>query len=397
MLVSPTKLILLLGALAALGPMSIDMYLPAFPAIQSSLKTTPAMLSATMATFFVGLCLGQLFYGPLSDRVGRRLPLLVGVSIYLLASLGCLLAPSIEVLLLMRFLQAFGACSGMVVGRALIRDLFEPAEVSRVLSLVMLTMGVAPIVAPILGQVLADITGWRGLFGFMAGFAVLVALAIVRLLPADSSSSVAPQRSSLLRRFGSVLMDRRFLAFALSGTLIQGGLYAYLSGSSALFMGQLGLSPKAYSLLFGLNAAGLIFAAQVNVRLLRRHSSQRVLEGALWVACLAAVIMAVMGLGHLGGLLVTLPIFVFISSLGFVFPNSTAGALAGQGHQAGTASAMVGFLQYGGGALAAAAVGVLQSVTQAPLQVTIGLCGVLSLLTYYLLVGSASRTRWANP
>ncbi len=392
MSVPTSQLILLLGALAALAPMSIDMYLPAFPAIEKSLHTTPAMLSGTLASFFAGLCSGQLLYGPLSDRIGRKLPLLLGVAIYVLASLACWWAPSIEVLLVMRFFQAFGACAGIVVGRALVRDLFDPAEVPRVFSLVMLTMGVAPIIAPIVGQVLADWTGWRGLFGFMASFAVWVGLAVGRLLPSDFANRTRVLEPPLWCKFASVLADRRFLAFTLSGTFIQGGLYAYLSGSSTLFIGQLGFSPKAYSLLFGLNAAGLIFSSQWNVRLLRQYSSQRVLEGALWVACLSAIVLASLGLSGKGGLLVTVPLFVFISSLGFVFPNSTAGALAGQGHQAGTASALIGFLQYGGGAVASAAVGALQSVTSAPVQITIGMCGVLSIVTYYRLVGSALRS-----
>lgn len=386
--VSKGRLILLMGALAALGPLSIDMYLPSFLDVEKDLLTDAGTVSATVATFFAGLCAGQMFYGPMSDRVGRKKPLLLGVGIYLLASIGCMLAPNIEALLVLRFFQAVGACAGMVIARAMIRDLFEPTEAAKVFSMVMLTMGVAPILAPILGQLVADVTGWRGIFASMVAFSVVVFQAVNRLLPADSPPLAKSASVSLLQRFSSVLSDRNFVAFALSGTLIQGGLYAYITGSPSLFIHDLGLSSKAFSLLFGLNASGLILASQLNSWLLDRYSYQRVLARSLQVAASAAVVLAVMGLTGGGGLLVVAPLFVFISSLGLVFPNSTAGALAQQGHQAGTASAVLGVIQYGGAALASGAVGLLHHYTNAPLQVTIGSCGVLSLLAFFWLVGS---------
>ena len=385
------SLILLLGALAALGPLSIDMYLPSFPDVERDLHTNSSMVGATLATFFAGLCLGQIIYGPLSDKIGRKRPLMLGVGIYMLASVGCLFATSIEALMLLRFLQALGACAGMVVGRAMIRDLFDPTETARVFSLVILTMGVAPILAPILGQFIADFAGWRGIFGFMVGFSCLVWSAVSRLLPNDRSGPSAQSTEPLWKRFAGVLQDRNFVAFALSGTLIQGGLYAYITGSPTLFMDQLHLSSKAFSVLFGINASGLIMASQLNTWLLRRHSYQSVLQRSLQVAAGAALVMALMGLGEVGGRLIAVPLFVFISSLGLVFPNSTAGALAEQGHQAGTASAVLGVIQYGGAAIASATVGLLQHVTHAPLQLTIGACGILSVLVFRWLVTSADN------
>lgn len=382
------RLILLMGALAALGPLSIDMYLPSFNAVEKDLVTNPAMVGATVATFFAGLCAGQMVYGPMSDRVGRKKPLLLGVGIYLLASIGCMLSMSIEALLVLRFFQAVGACAGMVIARAMIRDLFEPTEAAKVFSMVMLTMGVAPILAPILGQFVADVAGWRGIFAFMVVFSLAVFQAVNRLLPADNPPAVTGAPVSFFKRFSSVFSDRNFVAFAVSGTLIQGGLYAYITGSPNLFINELGLSSKAFSLLFGLNASGLILASQLNTWLLDRYSYQRVLAHALQVAAAAALVLAVMGLTGSGGLLVMAPLFVFISSLGLVFPNSTAGALAQQGHQAGTASAVLGVIQYGGAALASAAVGMLHKFTNAPLQLTIGMCGVLSLLAFFWLLGS---------
>jgi DHA1 family bicyclomycin/chloramphenicol resistance-like MFS transporter len=377
-------LILLMGALSALGPLSVDMYLPAFPELQRDLGASSQMVSATLASFFAGLCLGQMIYGPMSDRVGRKRPLVLGISIYVTASLGCLLASSIELLVVLRFLQALGACAGMVVARAMIRDLFDPTEGAKVLSAVILAMGVAPIVAPLMGQLLSDVTGWRGIFGFMVFFSLTVLLTMSRLLPADGPVQVAPT-SPLMSRMGGVLRDRNFLVYAISGTLIQAGLYAYITGAPALFIDHLGFSSKTFSMLFGLNASGLIMASQLNTWLLNRYSYRQVMERALQVAAAAAVVIALMGVTGTAGRAVLLPLFIFITTLGMVFPNSTAGALAEQGHQAGLASSTLGVIQYAGAAIASAGVGLLGHFTEVPLQLTIGLCGVLSLSVFWLL------------
>ena len=316
----------------------------------------------------------------LRSRVGRKNPLLFGVAVYLFASLGCTMVNDIYLLLVLRFFQALGACSGMVVGRAMIRDLFPPHETSKVFSLVMLTMGVSPILAPLLGQVIADLAGWRGNFAFMTLFAVSVWVAVLLRVPASAGSSGASgSEDGLAARFVSVFRDRNFVVYALSGTLIQGGLYAYVSGSAELFMGHLGLTPKAYSLLFGVNAAGLIFASQANARLLDRYDYPFLLSKAIQVGAVAALAMAVTASLPVG-LWVILPLFVFMACQGLIFPNSAAGALAEQGHQAGTASAVLGCMQYGGAALASGLVSVLHHWTEAPMLTAIGLCGVMGWL-----------------
>lgn len=381
--INKSSLVLLIGALAALGPLSIDMYLPSFPVVVKELHTTAGLVSGTLATFFIGLCLGQMIYGPLSDRVGRKKPLLLGLAIYVAASLGCFFVTSIESLLLLRFFQALGSCAGMVVGRAMIRDLFEPEETAKVFSLVMLTMGAAPILAPLMGQFIADGFGWRGIFGFMATFAAVVWLYVLRLIPADpKAEGEQGGRPSVWRGFRSVLEDKNFVGFALSGTLVQAGLFAYITGSPTLFIEGFGMSPKMFSILFGFNAFGLILASQLNNWLLARYPYDQVLQKALEVAALSGGVLAVFGMTKFGGLFVIVPLFFFLASLGLVFPNSTAGALAGQGHQAGTASAVLGVIQYGGAALASAVVGMLHHVTQAPLELTVGFCGISALVAY---------------
>lgn len=366
-----------------MGPLSVDMYLPSFPEIEIDLNTSTSLVGATLSSFFIGLCCGQLIYGPLSDRVGRKGPLLVGLAIYLFASLGCFLAPSIESLLVMRFFQALGSCSGMVVGRAMIRDLFDPHETAKVFSLVMLGMGIAPILAPLGGQLIAEHLGWRAIFLFMVLFAGTVWIGVARTIP-DIRAPESTGRVRLGRTLLDLLKHREFMGFALSGTMIQAGLFAYITGSPTLFISGYGFSPRGYSLLFGLNAIGLIGASQLNNILLNRYSFETILRWVLGIAATMSVVIAAMGLSGWGGVMVTIPLFVFMSSLGLVFPNSTAGALADQQSRAGTASALLGIFQYGGAAVASGVVGILQLYTPAAMELTIGICGVLSITIFHI-------------
>lgn len=383
---SKFHLILTLGALAALGPLSIDMYLPAFPAIAEDLHTSSGPLGATLATFFVGLCVGQLIYGPISDKVGRRSPLLFGLTLYTIASIGCSLVTNVETLLVLRFLQALGSCSGMVVGRALIRDLFEPTETARVFSMIMLTMGIAPVLAPMVGQWLTASFGWQSIFHTTAAFAGLVGIAVFRLIPDLRPEKVAPWKLSI---FTELLTHRSFLGFALSGTFIQAGLFAYITGSPALFIERLGFTPAQFSMLFGVNALGLIAASQLNNWLLNRSSYKNVLKQVLKVSFGAAGLLLLTALLRVQEpFLVVAPLFVFVASLGLVSPNSTAGALAEQGHRAGSASAVLGTIQYGGAAVASGMVGWLHGHTPAALEWTIACCAILSCLVFGLILSS---------
>ncbi len=387
---SKLQLILTLGALAALGPLSVDMYLPAFPAIARDLNTTSGPLGATLATFFVGLCLGQLIYGPLSDKVGRRSPLLFGLALYTAASIACSFATNVETLLVLRFLQALGSCAGMVVGRALIRDLFEPEETARVFSLIMLTMGIAPILAPMAGQWMASGFGWQSIFISTAVFAALASIAVFRWVPDLKPTSSVRWSVSV---FKELLKNRSFLGFALSGTFIQAGLFAYITGSPALFIERLGFTPTQFSWLFGANALGLIAASQLNNWLLSRSTYQNVLRQVLKVSLAAACVLLLTALvGVEEPLYVMAPLFVFVASLGLVFPNSTAGALSEQGQRAGSASAILGTIQYGGAALASGLVGWLHNYTPAALEWTIAACALCSCLVFGLVLTRQEHT-----
>ena len=367
-----------IAALASLGPLSIDTYLPAFPLVQQDLGASSGAVAATLATFFTGLCLGQFIYGPISDRVGRRTPLLVGLGVYVAASIGCALAPNIESLLVLRFIQALGSCAGMVVGRALIRDLFTPQETARVFSLVMLCMGLAPVLAPLIGQVISASVGWRAIFALCAVFAAVVMKAASSVVPATQGSS-SSRGGRFWRTLWELLNHRGFLGYALTGALIQAGLFAYITGSPNFFMEHLGFSSRQYTLFFAMNATGLIGASQLNNWLLRTRSYADVLHLVIPISTGAAVLLASRMEIGLPTWLSILCLFVFVASLGLVFPNSTAGALAEQSERAGSASALLGLIQYGGAAVASAVVGRLHSLTTHSMELVILACALSSI------------------
>lgn len=380
--------LLILGAVVAIGPMSIDMYLPAFPALQTHYAASEAATQLTLAAYFVGMALGQLAYGPVSDRFGRRLPLLVGLAIYTAASLGCALAPSIEALAGLRFLQALGGSAGMVLTRAMVRDRYAPQDMARVLSALMLVIGAAPILAPTAGSLILLVSGWQALFVILTVYGALCWFAVSFAIT-ETHHGVRQTLAwkSMLLGYARLLSHRRFMGYALSGGIAQGGMFAYISASSFVFIEYYGLTPTAYGWLFGANAFGLILGSQLNARLLQRLPAQRVLRAALgtyFVASLVLLLTVATGFGGLWGLLP--PLFVCISSLGFTFPNSTAGAMAPFGDRAGMASALLGSLQFTIAGLTGALVGQLHDGSALPMAGIIALCGLCSNLVLRKLV-----------
>jgi DHA1 family bicyclomycin/chloramphenicol resistance-like MFS transporter len=385
----PPYLPLVLGALTAFGPMSIDMYLPSFPALARDLGTDVSSVELTLSAFLVGLAVGQAFYGPLSDRVGRKPPLYAGIALYVIASAGCALTRSIDGLIVLRVVQSLGACAGMVLARAVVRDLYEERESARVFSLLMLIMGAAPILAPLAGAQVLVRFGWSAIFWLLAAFGLACLAAVARWLP-ETHPRERRSRAGIgaaLRVYGRLLVDRRFLGFALAGGLALGGLFAYLTGSPFVFMGIHGVAPEHYGWLFGMNALGLIGASQVNLRLLARFPSRRILGHALAVNAAAGLVVLVVGAtgaGGLPGLLV--PLFVSIASLGFIQPNAIAGALAPHPTVAGSAAALLGTLQFLIGAVVGALVGALHAGTALPMAGVIAVCGASGWLVYRISV-----------
>jgi drug resistance transporter, Bcr/CflA subfamily len=381
------KLTFMLGSLTALGPLSIDMYLPSFQAIARDLTASPAQVQLTLAVFFVALGIGQAFYGPLSDRFGRRRPLCFGLALYVLASAGCALARSIEALVAWRFAQALGGCAGMVIARAVVRDRFDEREAARFFSLLILVTGLAPILAPSIGGQILVFFSWRAIFWTLAGFALVGFITATFLLP----ESLPPERrteggvATALRVYARLLRDRAFMRYALSGALVISGMFAYIFGSPFVFMQIYGVRPERFGWIFGAIALGLISASQLNRVVLARVAGARILSHALVVTAAAGVILLVMAWTSVGGLAGLLgPLFVYIASLGFVLPNVIATALGPQGRNAGTASALLGTLQFGAGATVGALLGVLGDGTAVPMAGLIAACGLSALLVHRL-------------
>lgn len=368
------RLVLILGALTAFGPLSIDMYLPAFPALQAEFGVGAGAVQATLAVFFAGLACGQPLYGPLSDRYGRRLPLLAGVALFALGSCAAALAPDVASLTAARLVQALGGCAGMVMARAMVADLFDERGSAKVLSMLMLVMGLAPILAPLAGGQLLVVFGWRSIFWFLGLFAVLSFIAAAWGL----GETHPPQRRSeggvgaALRAYTRLLLEKRFVAFALAGALSMAGLFAYITGSPFVFIQLHGVSPQHFGYLFGLNAFGIVGASQVNVRLLRYYPGQSILAAATAVNLAAGIALVAVAASGAGGLaLLMVPLFAAIASLGFIIANSVAAAMAQVSVHRGVASALIGLFQFGVAAIVSTIVGALQNGTALPMAATI--------------------------
>ena len=388
---SRRQFILILGALAAIGPLSIDMYLPSLPAIGRTLGADAGSVQLTVTGYFIGLAFGQLIYGPISDRFGRKPPLLFGLALFTLASIGCMFASSVEMLIVLRVLQALGGCAGMVVTRAMVRDRFSIEEMARALSALVLVMGVAPILAPTLGGQVFIAFGWPAIFLILSIFGAACFVAVgwgigethARLAPPLRLNKVAMDYLRMLRH-------RRFMAYALAGGSAQAGMFAYITASPFVFIDYFQLAPNHYGWLFGVNAFGLIAASQFNSRLLQRFKSNVVLRRALEIYLIAGLVMLVSAISGFGGFWgVSIPLLICISSLGFTFPNAQAGAMAPFGDRAGLASAMLGTLQFTLAGFSSVIVGQVHTGNAVGMAAAIASCGLLSQLVLFVLVKRA--------
>lgn len=360
-------LILLLGALAALGPFAIDTYLPAFPVMAREFGTDASRVGLSLSAYFFGICLGQLAYGPILDRLGRRGPLLVGLGLFAASSLLCAFVSHLDGLIGLRFLQALGGCAGMVAGRTLVRDLF-PDDAARIFSSLMLVMGIAPVIAPSLGGLLSDVLGWRSIFLFLAAISVVVLVFIAWKLPSshrpDPSVSLHPLQ--VAKGYGEILRHPDFLAYGLGGSLVSAGLFAYIAGSPAVYIQVLGFTRQQFGWIFAINALGLVGASQVNGLLLSRWSEARIVEATLVVQGIVAVVLAVSAwFGFTAGIVASTWLFLFCQ--GIVMPDLNALSMQPFRGNAGRASALVGSMGMAFGALLSGLVSVLPAGTAMPM------------------------------
>jgi len=372
-----------LGLLSAMGAFSIDMYLPGFPDIARDLHTTVAHITLSITSFFIGISVGQMIYGPLLDKYGRKKPLYIGLAIYLVTSLACALAPTADALIVIRFFQALGSCAGLVASRAYVRDIFPVSENAKVFSLLMLVLALSPIVAPTLGGYVSSSFGWQSIFYILATIAGLTLLLVLIKLPEgrkpDLSISLLPR--PIIRGFLEVAKVPQFYTYAFAGAIASSGLYAYIAGSPFVFMEMYHVSEKQYGWIFAIVAMGLIGASQVNTLLLRKYTSEQIIKVTLFCQCLAGIAL-VLGtwFNFLGLYSIIFLAWVFLSTQGFAFPNSSALCLAPFTKNAGTASALMGALQLGIGALSTALVSIFNNGTAMPMAAVMCCCAVSSFL-----------------
>lgn len=381
------NLILILGLLTAIGPFSIDMYLPAFPAIAEDLNTTVAKVMLSLSSFFIGISVGQLIYGPMLERFGRKKPLYAGLFIYLLASIGCAATASVDSLIAFRFLQALGSCAGMVASRAMVRDLFDIKDNAKIFSSLMLVVAVSPIIAPTAGGYITAALGWRYVFAVLIIVVIAIIVLVYFLLPEskepDPSHSLRPK--AVIKNFVSIIVQPQFYVFALTGAVAASGLYAYISGSPHVFIELFGVNEKQYGWIFAIIAMGIISASQVNTIVLRKHTSERVVQIALLSQCIIGLALASVAFFEVRELYLTMGlIFLYLCCQGFIFPNASALTLAAFGHNAGNASALMGAFQMGIGAIASASVSFFQNDTELPMSGVMALCSIIAFLIFML-------------
>ncbi|WP_285550555.1 multidrug effflux MFS transporter [Actinoplanes regularis] len=380
-------LALVLGSLSAFGALTIDMYLPAMPGMAHELRTSALLVQLTLTVFVVGLAVGQVIVGPLSDTWGRRRPLLAGMALYVTGSLWCALAPSVGWLLAGRILQALGAAAGTVLARAIVRDLYQGTAMTRFFSTLMVVNGMAPIIAPVLGGQLLTFTTWRAVFLVLGAIGAILLVAVAFTLPEslpDERRTPAHPRA-ILRSFRTLGADRYYLRHVLAAALMFAAVFAYISGSSFVLQDAYGLSAQQFSLVFGLNGLGIVVFGQIGGVLVGRVADEHaLLRVSLSVAVLGSAGVLACALLHLPLALLLVCLFLLVSMLGIVLANATSLALAGHGSAAGAASSLQGLLQFLVGSLAASAMTVSGQVTTTAMGITMVVCSVAALATLRL-------------
>ncbi len=381
-------IISLLGALSVISPFAIDMYLPAFEQIATELAVEPTVIALTLSSYFIGLALGQVFYGPLLDRFGRKRPLLFGLGLFVLASIGCALAPDANTLIALRFVQAIGGCVAQVASIAMVRDFFPAKDSAKVLSRLFLFIAVSPLLAPSIGWVMVAAAGWKSVFLVMAVIVGVILALIQFLLPEghkpDTSISLKP--GPIVAEYLTIIRHPRFATYAFAGALSFAGLFTYVAGSPIIFISGFRLSEGTFSIIFAVLAVGFIGASQLNVVLLRWATSETIFFRALSGQVVTALVFAAGAAAGWWGLGETLALlFVFLSCVGLTNPNASALALSPFSKNAGSASALLGFFQLGFGALISVGISAATPQDSFPIIVIFAVTAVCGLAV--LLVG----------
>lgn len=375
-------LILTLGILNALTPFSIDLYLPAFPEIARDLGTAVARMSLTVSVYFIGFALGQIFYGPLLDRFGRKRPIYFGLTLYVLATFGCMTAQSMEAMFFFRFLSALGGCAASVGATAMVRDYFPVRDSARVFSMLMLVLSVSPLLAPTIGGALSAHLGWRALFGILAALGILDVILVAVALPHayEPDVTVSMRLKPILVNFAAVLKNPQFSVYTFSGAFSFAGLFVYIGGSPAIFLDGFGVSASTYGAIFAGLAVGMIGGGQLNLLLLRKFESTEVFKAALMLQVAFCIVFLGCVLMGACGLIATVAfLFLILTCAGVTSPNSVALSLEPFSKNVGSASSLMGFLRLGVGALTSAGVGLLNVRGTLPTAAVMAVSSVIGL------------------
>lgn len=391
----PLRLMLILSALMSFASISTDMYLPALPAIARELHATAASIELTLSAFLIGFTAGQLLWGPIADRRGRRLPIAAGLVLFVIGSAGCALSDTVWQMMGWRVVQALGASVGPVLARAMVRDLYAREDGARMLSTLILIMGIAPLAGPLLGGQILSFWNWQGIFWTLV-IVGLLTIGALRFLPETlpPARRVTTPLRYVLKDYVALAQDARLIGYGLSGGFYYAGAYAFVIGTPFAYIEYYHVSPQMYGLLFGFNVLGMMAANFLNARLLRAIGSARLFHLGTWILALSGIVLALdarFGWGGLAGLV--LPLFFYMSMNGFIVANSVAGALAAFPHKAGSASSLLGAMHYGSGILSAALVGWCADGTPWTMAWIMGVSGVGSLVTS--IVSTRIHTRRA--
>lgn len=375
-------LITLLGSIVAIGPLAIDMYIPAFPAIANGLQTIEAKIQLSLTAYFIGMALSQILYGPIVDRFGKRIPLFVGLITFIAASILCAMAKNIEQLIIYRFFQALGGCACIIIPRAIVRDIFSPQESARVFSHLMLVMGIAPIIAPLSGTFVLSFFGWEGIFNFLAIFGIICVALSYKFIPETKIANADDKISKALTKYLIILKDKTFLISALCGGFAMAGLFSYITASAFIYINIFELTPRQFAILFSANSIGFIGLSQFNAKLLKKYPIENLLKKVLFIPLFCGILMIFLGANQPSFLTITILFFVILATIGAIVPNTTALALTNHASRSGSASAMLGTIQFSISTLTSIIVSYLHDGTIFPLCLVFGSCAILAFVVY---------------
>ncbi|EOJ0705688.1 multidrug effflux MFS transporter [Campylobacter coli] len=381
------KLIIILALMSSIAPLSTDMYLPALSHVEQSFQTNSFLTQLSIASFFIAFALGQLIYGPLSDIFGRKIPALVGIFFFIVSSLFCVIIDDIYAFIALRFFEALGGCAGVVIARAIVNDLFEIKEAAGIFALMMVFSSLAPMLSPTFGGILLEYFSWHSIFATLFALGILLFLMILFGLK-ESAPHLKNKKFShheAMKSYKFVLSDKRFLVYILCASFALAAMFAYITGSSFVFTQFFSLSEQKFALLFGVNALGFVICANINARLVLKYESEKILAKALMIMFISTVILLANAFFHPNFLLFELSIFTSIAMLGFITPNTTTLAMARFKEHSGTASAVLGTVQFGFAGLISFVVGAINANTPIILAFVMCACVLVANMIYFLI------------